>query len=376
MISWIQRYFQHHFRVVFALVLLATIISFIIAFGPGSSVGRGSQQRAVLTREFFGYNLGSQEDQSRLFGDANLSATLQTGYNSIESSDLQNYALQRAAALNLADQFHIPATTSSEITDFIKGLRAFNGEDGQFDPRRYETFRDSLKTNPRLTEATVRRVLSDDVRAEKVKKVIAGPGYVLPSDVKAQLDRADSLWTVAVVTADYASYHPSIPVTDAALAKFFEDNSFRYTIPAQVVTSAVFFPSAAYTSSVSVTEAEVRGYYTSNPARWPNPAVKFGTKSDPAVDFAAVRSQVEAALKLERAQRIAVKAASDLSFALYEGKVTVGSPAFDALLASQHVSLRALAPFSREQERQGEQSNLVPGPCRARRFGGNCRGSL
>ena len=99
MISWIQRYFQHHFRIVFALVLLATIISFIIAFGPGSSVGRGGQ-RTVITREFFGYNLGSQEDQGRLFGDANLSATLQTGNSSIDSSDLQNYALQRTAALD------------------------------------------------------------------------------------------------------------------------------------------------------------------------------------------------------------------------------------------------------------------------------------
>ena len=348
MISWIQRYFQHHFRIVFALVLLATIISFIIAFGPGSNLSRNAGQRAPLTREFFGYNLGSSDDQARLFGDANLSATLQTGYSSLDSSDLQNYALQRAAALSLADQFHIPATTNQEITDFIKGLRAFAGEDGSFDAKRYETFRDSLKANPRLTEATVRRVLADDVRAEKVKKVLAGPGYVLPADVKAQVERADSTWTIGVATADYASYHPDIPVSDLALAKFFEENSFRYTIPARAVVSVAYFPATAYTGAISVTESDVRNYYTANPGRWPNPAAKPGAKADPAADYAAVRPQVEASLKLEQAQRVAAKVASDLSFALYDGKVAIGSPAFDALLAAQHVTVKPLAPFTRE----------------------------
>jgi len=348
MISWIQRYFQHHFRIVFGLVLLATIVSFIIAFGPGSNVGRGIESRATVSREFFGYNLGSQEDEARLFGDANLSATLQVGYSSLDSADLQNFALQRAAALALADQLHIPAATSQEVTDYIKNLRAFSGEDGQFDAHRYETFRDSLKTNPRLTEGTVRRVLSDDVRADKVRKVLSGPGYVLPADVKTQLDRADSVWTLGVATADYASYSPSIPMSDLAIAKFFEENAFRYTVPARVVTTAAFFPAAAYTGSVAVTDAEVSSYYASSPGRWTSPSAKPGAKPNPAADFAAVRSQVEADLKLERAQKIATKVASDLSFALYEGKVAVGSPAFDALLAAQHLTPRALAPFTRE----------------------------
>ncbi len=57
---------------------------------------------------------------------------------------------------------------------------------------------------------------------------------------------------------------------------------------------------------------------------------------------------MEASLKLEQAQRVAAKVASDLSFALYDGKVAIGSPAFDALLAAQHVTVKPLAPFTRE----------------------------
>jgi len=348
MISWIQKYFQHHFRIIFALILASTIISFIIAFGPGSNFGR-TDRRPTITREFFGYNLGSQDDQTRLIGDAGLSVNLQTGYNSLEGADLQNYAFQRVAALALADQLHIPPTSKQEIADYIKGLRLFAGEDGQFDAGRYATFRDSLKTNPRLTEAEVSRVLSDDVRADKVQKIIAGPGYVLPNDVKAQLDRADSVWTLSTATADLATFNPSIPVTDLLLTKFFEENSFRYTIAPRAVVAAAHFPAAAYTSAVTVGEADVRAFYDANPGRFPNAAAKpAGTKVDAAADYAAVRAQVEAALRLERAQRFAVKAASDLSFALYDGKIEPGTPAFDNLVAAQHLTLRPLAPFTRE----------------------------
>ena len=347
MISWIQKTFQHHFRVIFALILISTIISFIIAFGPGSNLGRGDHR--TITREFFGYNLGSQEDQARLVGDAGLSVNLQTGYNSLEGADLQNYAFQRVAALALADQLHVPASTQQEIADYIKGLRIFAGEDGQFDAKRYGTFRDSLKTNPRLTEAEVSRVLADDVRAEKVQKIIAGPGYVLPADVKTQLERSDARWTLATATADYASFNPSIPVTEAALTRFFGENTLRYTIAPRAVVSVAYFPAAAYTGSIAVGESEVSAYYAANPGRFTNPAAKpAGAKADAAADYAAVRPQVESALKLERAQRLAVKAASDLSFALYDGRLNPGTPAFDQLLAAQHVTLRALAPFTQE----------------------------
>ncbi|MDB6128058.1 MAG: hypothetical protein JWM35_1954, partial [Verrucomicrobia bacterium] len=336
MISWIQRYFQHHFRIIFALILISTIISFIIAFGPGSNLGRGNDRR-IVTREFFGYNLGNQDDQSRLIGDASLSAYLQNGDRQLEGADLQNYAFQRAAALSQADKLHVPAPTKEEIADFIKNLRMFQGENGQFDASRYANFRDSLKHNARLSEADVSRIISDDVRADRVEKILAGPGYVLPSDVKLLLERADSSWTIATATADYASFNPSIATNDAVLTKFFQDNTFRYTIAPRVVVSAAFFPASAYTNQVSVGEAEVRAYYDGNPGRFPNPTPRAATaKPDPAADYAAVRPQVEAALKLERAQRFAAKAASDLSFALYDGKISAGTPAFDQLLTSQH----------------------------------------
>lgn len=357
MITWIQRYFAHHFKTIFAVLLAVTIISFIFTIGASPGIGRGD--RRVVDREFFGYNLSLQDDQQRLMGDAGLSANLQLGgMGNLEADQIQNYAFQRAASLHLADEWHIPASTATEVTEHIKTLRMFAGQDGQFDPKAYATFRDNLKTNTRgVTEAEIARVIADDVRAKKVQDLLAGPGYVLPGDIKIQLSRADTSWTLATATADYTSFAPAIKPTDAELAKFFDENSFRYEIPPSVVASYIDFSSLNYIGGVTVTEADARAFYDANPSRFPKPPeVKPADpkatppKADPAADFAAARSAVESTLKLERAQKLALKAASDTAVALYEAKLdqTPAGPALDQFLAARKLALKPLAPFTRE----------------------------
>jgi peptidyl-prolyl cis-trans isomerase D len=347
MITWIQKYFQHHFRTVFAVLLAGTIISFIFVYGASNGIGRA--ERRSVERPYFGINLGSTEDTQRLFGDANLSAMLNLGYAGLDNDQLQRYALQRQAALALASQLHIPAPNSQELTDFLKTLRAFSGPNGEFDPQTYARFRDTLKTDSRTTEGDVSRVIADDYRADRVQKLLAGPGYVLPGDIKQQLYRADTRWTLAVATVDYDSFKPAIAATDAELTKYFEDNALRYEIPPRFSGSYVEFPFTDYLGQVNVTDQEVKDFYDANPTRFPAPpkadAKVKDAKSDPAADFAAVQPKVATTLKIERARRLAQKAASDLTVALFENKATPES--VSALLAARKFMLKPLAPFAR-----------------------------
>src|SRR5215510_2297639 len=146
MISWIQRYFQHHFKTIFAVLLDGTIISFIFTIGASPGIGRAD--RRTIDRYFFGYNLNLQSDQQRLMGDAGLSANLRMGmFGNLDGEQIQNYAFQRAATLHLADEWHIPAATPAEIEKQVKTLRMFAGADGQFDAKAYQTFRDNLKSS-------------------------------------------------------------------------------------------------------------------------------------------------------------------------------------------------------------------------------------
>jgi uncharacterized membrane protein len=115
---------------------------------------------------------------------------------------MQNYGLQRFAALHLSNELRGPGPTGPELTEFVKTLRAFTGQDGKFDATRYAQFRDSLKIDTSLSEADVARVLADDFRYDRLQKLLAGPGYVMANDVKQQLARAETSWTLAVATAD------------------------------------------------------------------------------------------------------------------------------------------------------------------------------
>jgi peptidyl-prolyl cis-trans isomerase D len=357
MISWIQKTFQQHFRSIFAVLLGVIIISFVFTIGAAPGIG-DAQKRGLVDRYFFGYNLSLQRDQEKLMGDASLSASLRVGFMSgLSAEQIQNYAFQRAAALHLADQWHIPGATPSEIEAQIKTLRMFAGQDGQFDPKSYQNFRDRLKTDPRgTTEADVARVVSDDVRMEKVQKLIGGPGYVLPADIKSQIARADTSWTLGTATTAYADYKPEIKPTDAELTAFFEQAGGRYDIPPRVVLGVANFTATDFIAQVQVKDAEVRAFYDANPSRFPKPAEKKDDKpatpnvtpaADANADFAAVRAQVEATLKVERAQKLAAKAASDMSLALFEAKAAT-TEAAEKYLAAKNIAVKTLAPFTRD----------------------------
>jgi peptidyl-prolyl cis-trans isomerase D len=356
MISWIQREFQHHFRIIFAVVLVGTIVSFIVTIGATPGIGRAD--REVVVRDFFGHNLSSPADVQEMLSDARLSVELEAGEMAMNDDQLREYAFQRAAALHLADQLHLPAATPTELEGYIRNLRVFADDKGQFDAQRYASFRANLQANSGITEGDVARVLSDDVRMGRVQHLLEGPGYVLPGDVLDQLARTDTTWTIGVATVDYASFQPAISPSDAELAKYYDQNAFRYEIPPRVVASYVDFPAAGFQSQVTVTDPEVRAYYDANPARFPAPAKNppapgaaavnlKAPAADPAADFAAVKPQVEAALRQEKARQLAAKAASDVAYALYENKVAAGA-ALEGFLASRQLALKPLAPFTQQ----------------------------
>jgi peptidyl-prolyl cis-trans isomerase D len=354
MISWIQRYFQKHFRLVFAVILIAVALPMVVIYSSSGGGGRNGASK-LLERPFFGRNLGNAEETRRIFNDATWSIRLKAGYDALQSGQLQQYALQRVAGLALADELHLPVPTADQVAKSVATLHAFQNEQGQFDPARYSQFADSLKTRTDLTGADVNRILRDDVRLEALSKLVGGPGYVLPRDIKEQLSLADSIWTVQVATLDYAAFNPGLNPTEETLKKFHVDNAFRYDVPARPRLSLVEFKGSDYLPSAAPTEAELRAAYNSNPARFPVPADADKKDDKPVApgatvdNFPKVRAQVEAALKMAVGARGASKAANDFATALYDRKLAANSPELAAFLAEQHHPAKAVAPFAPDQ---------------------------
>jgi len=349
MISWIQRTFQRHTKLVFLFLLIAITIPFIFTIGAAPGIGSAGSNK-MLDRPFFGVNLDNPEQARRVFTDASLSAQLKTGYNALQGAQAQQYALQRIAGLALAEQLHLPNPTADQVAKYVASLRAFQNEQGQFDQKRYTTFGDALKTGGQLTIADVNRVLRDDVRLELLSKVVGGPGYVMTRDVKQQLIQSDSVWTVQVATLDYASFSPAITASEDALKKFHEENSFRYDVPARPRFGYVEFKGANFQPPVGPTEAEMRAFYTSNINSFPAPVDAAKKEAVPALadktdNFPKVRAQVEAAMRNSASARLASKAANDLTLAIFERKLTANSPELAAFLTSQHLTVITVPSF-------------------------------
>jgi peptidyl-prolyl cis-trans isomerase D len=345
MISWIQKNFQQHYRIVFGLLLILIIISFV--FITNASSGFGGAERKALKTPFFDLNLGATEDAEKITRDASLALNLQYGMSPNSHPQFQEIALSRYAALYMAEQLHVPAPSKTELADYIKTLRAFAGEGGQFDAKKYAEFRKTVAQGKAVTEAQISRILSDNLRIERVNQLVSGPGYALPADVKRELSLADTSWTIATANLDRQSFTPTITPTDAELTKYFEENALNYTIPAQVSVSYVEFNADAYLAALPTpAETDVRAFYDNNVSRFPVPDRKLGEAANPDTDYVKVRSQVEAALKRSAASRLAATAAGDAAVALYDKKITPGSADFSAFLAQNKLTLKDVPAFS------------------------------
>lgn len=355
MISWIQRTFQQHFKWLFLALLVVVIISFVFITNASSGLGSGANQK-LPDRPFFGINLAKPEDVKALFQDAQLSLHLSRPAFREEPSqaELEQHALERHAALHLSDKLNLPAPTpdSPEFAAFIQSLGRFAGPDGKFDPKAYAAFIDSLKTNPRLTEGDVARVLLDDVRVDAYKKLLGGPGYVLASDLAEQIAQRDTRWTLAIASIDGKAFAPRIDTSDTTVSAWFETNSRRYEISPRVSVAAIKVPATRFADSVSATEAEVRAAYEANPSRYPVPAPLKApeVKIDPATgkdqnadaSFALVRGLVEADVRKQKAEKAALVVADDLAVKLLEQRVAPDKlPAF---VASQNLALEEIGP--------------------------------
>jgi peptidyl-prolyl cis-trans isomerase D len=349
MISWIQRYFQKHFRLVFLAVLVAIGLPMVVIYS--SSGGGHTENIKVLDRPFFGVNLDSPEQMRRISLDSELSVFLRAGYPALQAAQLKQYALQRITGLALADQLHLPTPTPDQVSKYILTLRAFQNEQGQFDQSAYTRFADSLKlATGGATIADVNRVLRDDARLAEVSKLLGGPGYLQPVDVKLQLSRVDSTWSVQVASLDYASFSPDLNPTEEALKKFHADNAFRYDVPARPKVSIIELKASEFRPTVNPTEDQARAFYQANLASFPAPA-DSEKKEDPAApvdNFPKVRAQVEAAMLNSASRRIASEFANQLTLALYERRDTLkpNSPALAEFLLSQRHPAVALPSFT------------------------------
>ncbi|WP_309398198.1 peptidylprolyl isomerase [Cerasicoccus maritimus] len=343
MFTWLQTHIQKHHKIIFGIILVVVIISFVFTIGNFGGFGNPTNPNAG-PRDFYGFNLNSNRDVRSLEQWTTISLALDR--QRITDDAVQYGVLQRAVMLDLAAKLQIPGPTQEQFTQYVTERPAFQDwQTGKFSQKMYGAFVESFQNNPNFTKETLETALTQNFRIDQVASAIGGPGYVMPYLAVEEIKRRDTVWSLDMAELDRDTFEPTFDITDETLQEFYLQNKFRYETKPEIVAEYVSFPSADFVSQVAEpTEAELTAVYNSNRAQWP--------KNDEGAikPLADIKEAVIAKYKEEKAQELALNEANKLAVALYDaaydGSIKQNDPSLAAFLSEQKLSLQKLPPFS------------------------------
>jgi peptidyl-prolyl cis-trans isomerase D len=348
MITWIQKTFHEHFRIVFIALIVASTVAFI--FTNNASPGFGLFQSRAEKRPFFGINLAGDKAFERMQKDTIVSVFLQFGSTPTRNEHLRQLSLKRYALVHTASQLRLPRPPADKMETHIKALRYFKDAQGKFDTSKYLYFQTSPKTSTGLdmTLDDFMRVIGDDLRIDHLQKLISGPGYVLPAEIRQILRQSATTWTLVTANVDCKNALSEINAGGDQIARYFEKNSSNYAIAPRVGVDYIEFPSSRFIKSVRVTEEEVRAFYDANPARFPKTLTVARPTQSHDQNYELVRANAEVLLRQQRAQSLASAAAGDFALSLNKDRILPGTQKFSELLEKNQLTLQSLPVFSME----------------------------
>ena len=350
MISWIQNHLIRHGRWIFLSLLALIIVSFVFTIGntPGCTTDRSGYQEQL----YYGIDMNSPRERDALLEKVRLSAFL-NGQQRLNNQQVEN----RVALLHLADKIGVPAPDQETLADFITTKAAFRGEDGEFSADSYTAFVDQIESNPQTPQGMVLVVLEEDYRINQIGSVLAGPGYLLPSEALAQAQRNRTKYTLATAELNYVDFKPEIEPSDEALKEYYEANKANYQIPERIKASYVLFESDRFEDQVpAASEEELREHFISNRAQFvaefeankPKPAEgeEAEETEDAPVTYSDVSEAVAASFLSEQLARVTHQTAHAFTLSLHNNNVERDSAAFNALLTENGVSLVEIEPYT------------------------------
>ena len=370
MFYWIQTYLTRHYKWLIVILLAVLIVSFVFTIGNFSPLGGGGPR--YIDQPFFGYDLSKEMDASDIFNRGRISLSINLPFYADNAEFLQTYSLTRIALLHQAELIGLPDASPEEFTEFVRSLPAFMDFTTQeFDRSRYSAFLDSLQ-NASLSEALVTQVLQEDIKIEKLRQLLEGPGHMLPHEALQTAKQNDTEWDLQTGTMEYAAFKPEVSPSQEELESYFNQNAFRYIIPAKTEAGFLRFDPANFVDETFQPDDGAKQiHFVTNKARYqadmppPEPAQEEGGDSEsgetpetPEVTLEQVEEKVIEELRLEQATKRAQTVAEEFAYSLFDQAIENGSDAFAQAIAAEGLELLSLEPY--DQTSVAPQSGLVP----------------
>ena len=268
MITFIRSLINSRFGALFALLFVGLIaIGFTLGdvTGSGSFGGLGGGNIAKVGKQ--NVTLGEFNDalSNRLRGEKKQNPTLDMA-NFIQGGGFDSTLDQLINRYGLAmfgEQTGM--NVSKRLIDYeIRKLPGSKGIDGQFSQEAFQRFLGQIQ----VSEKTLREDFRQNFYAQQLLPAVQS-GPKMPASLSlpyASLLLEKRSGQVAIIPSQ--AFLPATPPSAAVLAKFYSDNSIRFTIPEKRAISYVLFNRSVVDGKIKPTEAEIAQYYKSNAAKF------------------------------------------------------------------------------------------------------------
>lgn len=230
MIGFFQNTMAKHHRLMFGLLLVIIVVSFVFYTGSGSAMDLLGFRKSP---EVCGVKLNDRE------AEIYRTAVLLTSGRNISESQFRTALVQRVVLEHLADAYQIPNPSQEDFDAFTKQF--FGLKEGDvLDPKRFGLEAETLKT-----------ILIQTYRISMLQNIFAGAPAAFDADIALRWQELNTQWDVEVASLALDDIKVTPKADEADLEKFFMKNAERYRIAPMVkLAYAVVQPTAEMRTSI------------------------------------------------------------------------------------------------------------------------------
>ncbi|MCD8299286.1 MAG: hypothetical protein LUD39_05985 [Opitutae bacterium] len=283
MIGFFQNTMAKHHRLMFGLLLVIIVVSFVFYTGSGSAMDLLGMSRSPA---ICGVKLNSSDVAVYRYGVA-----LRSG-----GEVSANALAQRIVLVKLAEKYQIPNPTQEEFDAYLK--RNFSDSTGTFRPE-YITL---IMRRYGMNEEMFKSVFVHSIKIDKLFEMFSAAPAMLDSEALLICREIQTEWTIQAARTSLDKFKFDDEPSDEELQKFYDARSANYRIaPLVKLSYAVVKPSAETRAAVGEPQdSELRTFIRA----------RVGANGDVEGEIAANRNKWVAAWKEDR---ISVETASSVS---------------------------------------------------------------
>ena len=287
--------FTRHGRILFAVITVVIIVSFLGFLTPGFQSLFQSSSGGKTMGTIFGKNVSFEDVRDQ----ANRNHIV---YSLIYGSSLNNSALSEFASKNafpvmcqLAAAKRRGITVSDkQIAEFVATLPRFKNAEGAFDVTRYRSYlNDTLKPNG-FTASELDESVRQFLVQRELDREITDSTVVTPGEVEQFFNEFNEKLQVMAAAFDSQDYLNKVKLKDTDIRNYFDTNGDKFTIPAKLKTLLVVFdyndPEITKEIANLITNDALKKYYEENKTQF----IKVKPDQKPQImTFEQAKSQVK-----------------------------------------------------------------------------------